>query len=154
LPGGERECAQLDGLVQVVATGGAGLLRLSGDPGVGKTALLEHAAAVAAGRGVTVVRLAGVAAESALPVAGVQRLLMALGVSTAELPAAQGQALDVAFGRSVGPAPDRFRIGTVHYEGCSHFRQGRAEVERAFAAAPADLRERVRWLEPGTAADL
>ncbi|GAA4710883.1 MBL fold metallo-hydrolase [Pseudonocardia yuanmonensis] len=36
----------------------------------------------------------------------------------------------------------------VHYEGWSHFREGRAEVERAFAAAP-DVRDRVRWLRPG-----
>ena len=33
----------------------------------------------------------------------------------------------------------------VHYEGWSHFSQGRAEVERAFAGSPHD----VRWLPPG-----
>jgi L-ascorbate metabolism protein UlaG (beta-lactamase superfamily) len=37
----------------------------------------------------------------------------------------------------------------VHYEGWKHFTEGRAAVERAFAAGPADLRERVRWLELG-----
>jgi L-ascorbate metabolism protein UlaG (beta-lactamase superfamily) len=36
----------------------------------------------------------------------------------------------------------------VHYEGWSHFRQGRSAVERALAAAP-DVRERVQWLDPG-----
>ncbi|MFR9805662.1 hypothetical protein ACL02T_25750 [Pseudonocardia sp. RS010] len=36
----------------------------------------------------------------------------------------------------------------VHYEGRSHFREGRAAVERGFAAAP-DVRDRVRWLRPG-----
>jgi L-ascorbate metabolism protein UlaG (beta-lactamase superfamily) len=36
----------------------------------------------------------------------------------------------------------------VHYEGWSHFRQGRPAVERALAAAP-DVRERVQWLDPG-----
>jgi L-ascorbate metabolism protein UlaG (beta-lactamase superfamily) len=36
----------------------------------------------------------------------------------------------------------------VHYEGWSHFRQGRPAVERALAAVP-DVRERVQWLEPG-----
>lgn len=41
------------------------------------------------------------------------------------------------------------RIVPVHYEGWTHFRQGRAAVERAFADAPADLRERVLWLRPG-----
>ncbi|MFG1918437.1 MBL fold metallo-hydrolase [Micromonospora sp. NPDC048898] len=34
----------------------------------------------------------------------------------------------------------------VHYEGWSHFSQGRAAVERAFAAAPDGLGDRLRWL--------
>jgi L-ascorbate metabolism protein UlaG (beta-lactamase superfamily) len=41
----------------------------------------------------------------------------------------------------------------VHYEGWAHFRQGRPEVERAFADAPPDVRERLQWLtigEPST----
>ena len=42
----------------------------------------------------------------------------------------------------------------IHYEGWSHFRQGRAETEKAFASAPADIRERVRWLPLGTATEL
>lgn len=38
----------------------------------------------------------------------------------------------------------------VHYEGWSHFKDGRAQLERALAAAPGDARARVRWLEPGS----
>ncbi len=41
----------------------------------------------------------------------------------------------------------------VHYEGWSHFQQGRAEVERAFAAAP-DVEELVHWLPIGGVAEL
>jgi L-ascorbate metabolism protein UlaG (beta-lactamase superfamily) len=37
----------------------------------------------------------------------------------------------------------------IHYEGWRHFRQGRDGIEAAFAAAPAELRERVRWLPIG-----
>ena len=44
-------------------------------------------------------------------------------------------------------------IVPVHYEGWKHFREGRAEIERAFAAAP-DLRERVRWLPVGAGEEL
>jgi L-ascorbate metabolism protein UlaG (beta-lactamase superfamily) len=40
-------------------------------------------------------------------------------------------------------------IVPVHYEGWSHFSQGRDALERAFAAAPAPVRESVRWLAPG-----
>ncbi|MFL5827655.1 MAG: MBL fold metallo-hydrolase [Thermoleophilaceae bacterium] len=37
----------------------------------------------------------------------------------------------------------------VHYEGWTHFREGREAIERAFATAPADIREAVRWLPIG-----
>ena len=37
----------------------------------------------------------------------------------------------------------------IHYEGWGHFRQGRDEVERAFARAPEDVKGRVRWLALG-----
>jgi L-ascorbate metabolism protein UlaG (beta-lactamase superfamily) len=37
----------------------------------------------------------------------------------------------------------------IHYEGWKHFRQGRPEVERELAAAPAAVRERFRWLDLG-----
>jgi L-ascorbate metabolism protein UlaG (beta-lactamase superfamily) len=37
----------------------------------------------------------------------------------------------------------------IHYEGWKHFKQGRAEVERAFAGAPEDVRRRLQWLPIG-----
>jgi len=42
----------------------------------------------------------------------------------------------------------------VHYEGWKHFRQGRDAVERAFDDAPADIRDRVRWLPIGSSVQL
>ena len=42
----------------------------------------------------------------------------------------------------------------VHYEGWSHFKQGRAAVEREFARAPEDVRAALRWLPIGSAADV
>jgi L-ascorbate metabolism protein UlaG (beta-lactamase superfamily) len=45
-------------------------------------------------------------------------------------------------------------IVPIHYEGWSHFREGRAAAEQAFAAAPANVAERVRWLEIGRPATL
>jgi L-ascorbate metabolism protein UlaG (beta-lactamase superfamily) len=42
----------------------------------------------------------------------------------------------------------------IHYEGWKHFREGRDAIERALAAAPADVRERVRWLPIGEPAEL
>lgn len=37
----------------------------------------------------------------------------------------------------------------VHYEGWLHFRQGREAAEREFAAAPARIRDAIRWLPLG-----
>jgi L-ascorbate metabolism protein UlaG (beta-lactamase superfamily) len=42
----------------------------------------------------------------------------------------------------------------VHYEGWTHFRQGRDAIEREFARAPADVRDRLRWLPLGAAMEL
>ena len=38
----------------------------------------------------------------------------------------------------------------VHYEGWSHFSQGRGPIEEAFAAASPALRDGLTWLTPGT----
>jgi L-ascorbate metabolism protein UlaG (beta-lactamase superfamily) len=45
-------------------------------------------------------------------------------------------------------------IVPIHYEGWKHFRQGRDAAEREFAAAPEEIRSRVRWLPIGEAVDL
>ena len=42
----------------------------------------------------------------------------------------------------------------VHYEGWSHFSEGRDAAQRAFARAPAGFVERVHWLTPGVATDV
>jgi L-ascorbate metabolism protein UlaG (beta-lactamase superfamily) len=38
----------------------------------------------------------------------------------------------------------------VHYEGWTHFRQGRAAIEQEFQQAPADIGRRLQWLPIGT----
>jgi L-ascorbate metabolism protein UlaG (beta-lactamase superfamily) len=40
-------------------------------------------------------------------------------------------------------------IVPIHYEGWNHFREGRIEAERAFAAAPPAVAGAVRWLPIG-----
>jgi L-ascorbate metabolism protein UlaG (beta-lactamase superfamily) len=42
----------------------------------------------------------------------------------------------------------------IHYEGWSHFREGREAIERELAGAPAAVRDSFRWLPIGTAADV
>jgi hypothetical protein len=62
---------------------------------------------------------------------------------------------------SVNPIPARSHMVStdtivlvIHYEGWKHFREGRDAVERAFAAAPPEVRGRIRWLPMGEAATL
>ncbi|KUN76632.1 MBL fold metallo-hydrolase [Streptomyces griseoruber] len=42
----------------------------------------------------------------------------------------------------------------VHYEGWHHFREGRDAIEDELARAPADIRNRFRWLPTGTPTDI
>jgi L-ascorbate metabolism protein UlaG (beta-lactamase superfamily) len=42
----------------------------------------------------------------------------------------------------------------VHYEGWKHFREGRDAIERAFAAAPDEVRRTVRWLPIGAPVEI
>ncbi len=46
----------------------------------------------------------------------------------------------------------RATIVPVHYEGWTHFKESRGDVERTFAAS--DLEGRLTWLEPGVASEL
>jgi L-ascorbate metabolism protein UlaG (beta-lactamase superfamily) len=42
----------------------------------------------------------------------------------------------------------------VHYEGWSHFREGRADLERELTTAPAEVRDAVRWVPIGEPIEL
>ncbi|MFD9789905.1 AAA family ATPase [Streptomyces sp. NPDC059070] len=94
----------------VTAAGGRALV-LRGDPGVGKSALLDHVARLAAAERHTVVRAAGVEAESELPFAGLHQLLYPLLPHTHRLDERHREALDVVFGRSGGPPPSVMSLG-------------------------------------------
>ncbi len=59
---------------------------------------------------------------------------------------------DVAGAIHAARALEAHTIVPIHYDGWSHFREGRAEFERAFEAA--GLARRVRWPIPGEALEL
>jgi L-ascorbate metabolism protein UlaG (beta-lactamase superfamily) len=42
----------------------------------------------------------------------------------------------------------------IHYEGWKHFREGREAIEREFAHAPEDIRDRIRWLPLGVEVEI
>src|ERR1700722_9252717 len=103
------ERAALSGLLAAARAGRSGVLVLRGEPGVGKTALLDWAVESAAG--LRVVRVAGVESEMELAFAAVQQLCAPMLDQLAGLPDPQRAALGVAFGLETGAAPDRFLVG-------------------------------------------
>lgn len=109
LRGRSDECEALDRLVSGARSGQSQVLVLRGEAGVGKTALLDYVADSAAG--FRVARAAGVEAEVELAFAGLHQLCAPLMDRLDELPSPQYDALATAFGRSAGPAPDRFLVG-------------------------------------------
>jgi DNA-binding CsgD family transcriptional regulator len=109
LVGRRAECSFLDQLIVTVRSGDSRALVVHGEPGVGKTALLEYAAAAA--QGYRVIRSGGVQSEMELPFAGLHQLCAPLLEQLDDLPAPQTGALRTAFGLESGPAPDRFLVG-------------------------------------------
>jgi hypothetical protein len=85
------------------------VLVVRGEPGIGKTALLDWAVESAAG--LRVVRVAGVESEMELAFAALQQLCAPMLDNLAGLPDPQREALGVAFGLKTGAAPDRFLVG-------------------------------------------
>ncbi|MEA2283321.1 MAG: hypothetical protein QOK21_3928, partial [Solirubrobacteraceae bacterium] len=109
LRGRRRERRTLDELLGAVRAGESRVLVVRGEPGVGKTALLEYVVERASGLGV--VRAAGVQSEMELAFAGMHQLCAPMLGRLERLPGPQREALETAFGLSAGETPDRFFLG-------------------------------------------
>ncbi len=92
-----------------VRAGMSGVLVLRGEPGVGKSALLDYAVERAAG--LQIVRTVAVESETALGFAAVHQLLVPFLPAVDRLPEPQQRALGVAFGLVSGPPADPFLVG-------------------------------------------
>ena len=101
----------LDRLVDAVRAGGSQALVVRGEPGVGKTALLDHLAGRAADAACLVTRATGVQSEMELAFAGLHQLCAPMLSHAERLPGPQRDALHTAFGMSAGPPPERFLVG-------------------------------------------
>jgi DNA-binding CsgD family transcriptional regulator/tetratricopeptide (TPR) repeat protein len=103
------ECGVLDHLVEAVRVGESRALVLSGEVGVGKTALLDYLAEQSSD--CRIARAAGVESEMELPFAALHQLCAPMLGNIQCLPEPQRDALRTALGMSSGPAPDRFLVG-------------------------------------------
>jgi len=109
LVGRQRERDVLDRVLEAARGGHGGVLVVYGDPGVGKTALLEYAAAAAPDFGVA--RAVGVEGEMELAFAALHQLCSPNLDLIDGLPDPQREALEVALGLSAGRTPDPFLVG-------------------------------------------
>src|SRR5689334_13626786 len=108
LVGRSRQQRELDSLLECARRERSAVLVVRGEPGVGKTTLLDYAYDQA--QGMRVLRCAGIEAEHELPFAGLQQLLRPCQELIERLPAPQAAALNGAFGLSFDGAPDRFLV--------------------------------------------
>ena len=134
LHGRRGECDLLDRLVTAARAGESQVLVLRGEPGIGKTALLDYLARtrprVSARAG------GGAESEMELAFAGLHQLCAPMLDRLDHLPGPQRDALGTAFGLSAGDAPDRFLVGLAVLSLLS-------EVGRGAAAGVPDRRRAV-----------
>jgi hypothetical protein len=116
LHGRAAEQSVIGRLIADARKGRSGALVLRGEPGIGKTALLDYAAWAAdpQERGMTAVRVirgAGVESEAGLPFAGLHMLLGPALDRVGGLPPPQQKALRGAFGQEPATPAGRFLVG-------------------------------------------
>ena len=111
LLGRNRETAVLDALIGRAREGESAVLAITGEPGIGKTALLEHAASRASG--MRLLRARGIESEANVPFGGLLELLRpALGALDA-IPTPQSDALAGALALRPPAARHRFAVGAA-----------------------------------------
>jgi predicted ATPase len=109
--GRKNECEVLDDFLAAARRGDGGAVVVHGDPGIGKTALLDYA--VASAKEFDVFRTVGNEAEMELPYAALHQLCRRGMGAIERLPELQRNALEVVLGRRHGPAPDQVLVGVA-----------------------------------------
>jgi DNA-binding CsgD family transcriptional regulator/tetratricopeptide (TPR) repeat protein len=140
LVGRQRESEHLVELLDRARHGTAGSLVVRGEPGVGKSALLE--ALVAEAGETLVLRTQGLEVETPLAFAALHRLLLPVMRLRESLPAPQARALRVAFGEEDGPAVEPFLVAIATLSVLT----AAAEETTVLCVV-----EDAHWLDPATA---
>ncbi|WP_405067532.1 ATP-binding protein [Kribbella sp. NBC_01510] len=106
------ERGAVDRVLDRARAGNSAVLVVHGEPGIGKTVVLDYAVRRASASDLRVVRASGVESELELAYAALHQLCVPfIGPRLEQLPRPQRDALAVAFGLREGPAPDRFLVG-------------------------------------------
>ena len=113
LVGREPEIQRIKLLVSRITYGAGEALLLSGDPGVGKTSLLDCAATLAADSGIRLLRATGSQFEAGISYAALHQLLHPCLSEVPELSPALAGALNVALGLGDGPPPAPLLVATA-----------------------------------------
>ncbi|MDQ0374035.1 AAA family ATPase [Cellulomonas humilata] len=113
LVGRERERQVISRLVASARVGESGTLLLSGEAGIGKSALLDDAESAIGAAGMRVLRAAGVDAEREVPFGGLLQLLRPVLDQLDALPAPQAEALGSALALVPGSSGERFAVGAA-----------------------------------------
>ena len=111
LLGRERERQVLEGLLSSARSGRSAVLVVVGEPGIGKSALLDEAAA--APHGFTVLRARGVESEAKVPFGGLLELLRPALGRLRSIPRPQSDALGRALALQPGQTGERFAVGAA-----------------------------------------
>src|SRR5215467_13790196 len=143
LVGRQDERGQIDRLLEAAGDAMSAVLVLQGEPGIGKTALLNYA--IESARGLHLVRLVGIESEAELGFAALHQLLLPFLGRLDLLPGPQRHALGTALGLRGGGSPDRFLVGLASLTLLSV-----AATERPLLCVVDD----VQWLDQESAAVL
>ncbi|MDX6476591.1 MAG: hypothetical protein QOH95_2102, partial [Gaiellaceae bacterium] len=111
--GRDRERHELDAALAGARLSQSAVVVVTGEIGIGKTTLLEHAAEGARAAGMRVLRARGIESEARVPFAGLLELLRPALAALDRIPEPQAAALAAALALRPASAQDRFAIGAA-----------------------------------------
>lgn len=112
LVGRQSEIDRLRAFLDAARADGGALL-VTGEPGVGKTGLLNVLADVASANGMRILRASGVEFEAATSFSGLNQVLLPLLGELPQLPAVHRNALNIALGFGEGAPPTRLVVSNA-----------------------------------------
>jgi DNA-binding CsgD family transcriptional regulator len=111
LVGRDSECSLIRQLLSQARLGQSGAMALVGEPGIGKTALLDYAAEHS--KGMSLLHARGIESEAVVPFAGLLELVRPILHNLDRIPGPQADALATALALQAGVAYERFAVGAA-----------------------------------------